>query len=404
MALTVSKANLSTTNGHPVKCYSLQFKVNCQSCQTVNGELQNDINNSDNCELPSYKRRRVQIKTDYERELRVIDKHQTCLLTNGEYQIVLTESSKGANNSSFHSLYSNKHSNWDTIGRRKSNTSLIFEKGPVLVFNLFWSNSNLGHSQDVGNLLKNSKLASYHHHHHHHNHNHQTHHNNLYGNAENNSIAYNGVTNCNLLKRNGFVHFNNSISSEPQVGTLSNLKQKNSKIIYRFLYNNVVIQQTKCSNDLKCPWCSLKCLVLSSLLKHLRLCHNRFHFTHLTDVRGHKIDVTINENFDGSYSGNPHDLSHATTGYAFSKNGPVRRFPVTQIIFIKPRKYCHSSLFASCEDADCTISMRPYTSGHNRLYFQSTDCFPIKPDIIDEDSESENDPEWMRVKTQLVIN
>jgi hypothetical protein len=37
-----------------------------------------------------------------------------------------------------------------------------------------------------------------------------------------------------------------------------------------------------------------------------------------------------------------------------------------------------------------------------RLYFHSTTCQPIHPCEIDTDSEDENDPEWLRQKTQNV--
>ena len=46
---------------------------------------------------------------------------------------------------------------------------------------------------------------------------------------------------------------------------------------------------------------------------------------------GVRIDVGINDAYDGSYVGNPHGLS-AQVGYAFSRNGPVRRTPVTHVI------------------------------------------------------------------------
>ena len=50
---------------------------------------------------------------------------------------------------------------------------------------------------------------------------------------------------------------------------------------YQFLYHSSRRQQTEARNDMHCPWCSLSCLQLSSLLKHLRLCHQRFIFSHV---------------------------------------------------------------------------------------------------------------------------
>lgn len=50
---------------------------------------------------------------------------------------------------------------------------------------------------------------------------------------------------------------------------------------YQFLYNSSRRQQTETRTDFQCPWCSLHCIQLPSLLKHLRLCHSRFIFSHV---------------------------------------------------------------------------------------------------------------------------
>lgn len=47
--------------------------------------------------------------------------------------------------------------------------------------------------------------------------------------------------------------------------------------------------------------------------------------------KGARIDVSVNECYDGSYVGNPHDL-HCQPGFAFSRNGPVKRTCVTHIL------------------------------------------------------------------------
>lgn len=77
------------------------------------------------------------------------------------------------------------------------------------------------------------------------------------------------------------------------------------QIVYQFLYNNNSRQQTEACEDLHCPWCSLDCGALYPLLKHLRLCHARFSFTYvpLPQNSGARIDVAINELYDGSYAG-----------------------------------------------------------------------------------------------------
>lgn len=49
----------------------------------------------------------------------------------------------------------------------------------------------------------------------------------------------------------------------------------------QFLYNNNTRQQTEARDDLHCPWCTLNCRKLYSLLKHLKLCHSRFIFNYV---------------------------------------------------------------------------------------------------------------------------
>ena len=58
------------------------------------------------------------------------------------------------------------------------------------------------------------------------------------------------------------------------------LRTKTDQIIYNFLYHNNSLQQTESRGDMRCPWCSLLCRHLYSLLKHMSLCHPRFLFTY----------------------------------------------------------------------------------------------------------------------------
>ena len=57
----------------------------------------------------------------------------------------------------------------------------------------------------------------------------------------------------------------------------------------QFLYNNNTRQQTEARDDLHCPWCTLNCRRLYSLLKHLKLSHSRFIFNYV--VRIHIITM-----------------------------------------------------------------------------------------------------------------
>lgn len=175
------------------------------------------------------------------------------------------------------------------------------------------------------------------------------------------------------------------------------------RIFYQFLYNNNTRQQTEARDDLHCPWCTLNCSKLYSLLKHLKLSHSRFIFNYVPHPKGARIDVSINECYDGSYVGNPQDI-HSQPGFAFSRNGPVKRTAVTHILVCRPKRTKPSlSEFLESEDGELE-QQRTYVSGHNRLYFHSDSCMPLRPQEMDEDSEDERDPEWLREKTATQLD
>lgn len=52
----------------------------------------------------------------------------------------------------------------------------------------------------------------------------------------------------------------------------------------QFLYNSNTRQQTEARDDLHCPWCTLNCRRLYSLLKHLKLSHSRFTFNYVVRI------------------------------------------------------------------------------------------------------------------------
>uniref|UniRef100_A0A672QPM8 Polycomb protein suz12-B-like n=1 Tax=Sinocyclocheilus grahami TaxID=75366 RepID=A0A672QPM8_SINGR len=174
------------------------------------------------------------------------------------------------------------------------------------------------------------------------------------------------------------------------------------RIFYQFLYNNNTRQQTEARDDLHCPWCTLNCRKLYSLLKHLKLSHSRFIFNYVPHPKGARIDVSINECYDGSYVGNPQDI-HSQPGFAFSRNGPVKRTAVTHILVCRPKRTKPSlSEFLESEDGE-PEQQRSYVSGHNRLYFHSDSCMPLRPQEMEVDSEDERDPKWLREKTTTQI-
>lgn len=144
-------------------------------------------------------------------------------------------------------------------------------------------------------------------------------------------------------------------------------------------------------------------MTLYSLLKHLQLCHARFNFIYHQTPSGVRVDVSINELFDGSYSGSPHDLV-GPAGSAFARTGPVRRTIVTRILVCHPRRPKPSLTEFLEIDENEVNSQRPYITGHNRLYHHTITCLPVHPKELDNDSEDESDPAWLRHKTMQMID
>ncbi|XP_054155235.1 polycomb protein suz12-A-like [Oppia nitens] len=404
--LTVYKNDFNESNGQIVKqwSYSLLFiaclhKDNHSKLDNLEKDKPENIMNENNRSEPSMKKRRLDTKDYYKAELIVFDKHKTCLLTDGEYTVVLQQCLPPKANKL--AKYG-KYSKWQeisvedikslTIEDNKPYGSMdVFRKGPVLKFQLSWSSNQQNINTNTNNNNSNSNhLVS-------NNENDSGIGNNMSDNSSNQS--YNSNHSPNLDKTHINDHLNCNING------LSNRKNSNVvQIKYQFIFNNNIRQITRPRIDMCCPWCSLNCQQLYSLIKHLKLCHCRFLFNYIPDVKCSRIDVFINEGYDGSYAGNPLDLSFPNTGFAFSRNGPVRRSPVTQMIVCRPKRHPHCMNEFDEPDDEDAINCRTYITGHNRLYYHTNSCLPIRPQGMDYDSEGENDPQWMKQKTQMMID
>lgn len=93
------------------------------------------------------------------------------------------------------------------------------------------------------------------------------------------SLINESFTVCKMRDGNGL---KNGLNCDLEKGN-GNQKRR-QRIFYQFLYNNNTRQQTEARDDLHCPWCSLNCHRLYSLLKHLKLCHGRFIFTYVVSI------------------------------------------------------------------------------------------------------------------------
>uniref|UniRef100_A0A8D3CKE0 SUZ12 polycomb repressive complex 2 subunit b n=1 Tax=Scophthalmus maximus TaxID=52904 RepID=A0A8D3CKE0_SCOMX len=375
-SLLVSSNEFEPSNSHMVKSYSLLFRVSCTGRRDANGLVNGEANeNIDVTDTPSRKKRTSSHREEgettetYVAQMTVFDKNRRLQLLDGEYEV----SMQGMEDSPV----SKKQATWETIldGKRLPPFE-TFSQGPTLQFTLRWTVDASGKS--TAPIAK--PLAT----------------RNSDSSGPMETRTSNHRATCTSLHK-----FSTDIQTRKEQ-VLCEPRQK-LRIFYQFLYNNNTRQQTEARDDLHCPWCTLNCSKLYSLLKHLKLSHSRFIFNYVPDPKGARIDVSINECYDGSYVGNPQDI-HSQPGFAFSRNGPVKRTAVTHILVCRPKRTKPSlSEFLETEDGELE-QQRTYVSGHNRLYFHSDSCMPLRPQEMDVDSEDERDPDWLREKTATQLD
>uniref|UniRef100_A0AAR2JRR5 Polycomb protein VEFS-Box domain-containing protein n=1 Tax=Pygocentrus nattereri TaxID=42514 RepID=A0AAR2JRR5_PYGNA len=363
--IVVSSQEFEASNSHMVKSYSLLFRVTCPGGREINDVIE---------EVPSRKKRysshRDDGETTFVAQMTVFDKNRRLQLLDGEYEVSMQEMEECP--------IGKKRATWETILDGKWVPPFdTFSHGPTLQFTLRWTGDTSERTTaPVARPLatRNSDTSG--------------------GESHRPSapkppqtVAVKDPVSTDLPVRREQVHV------EP--------RQK-LRVYYQFLYNNNTRQQTEARDDLHCPWCTLNCRKLYSLLKHLKLSHSRFIFNYVPHPKGARIDVSVNECYDGSYVGNPQDI-HCQPGFAFSRNGPVKRTSVTHILVCRPKRPKPSlSEFLESEEGQLE-QQRTYVSGHNRLYFHSDSCMPLRPQEMDVDSEDERDPEWLREKTTMQI-
>ncbi|XP_011472323.1 polycomb protein SUZ12 isoform X2 [Oryzias latipes] len=375
-SLLVPSNEFEPSNSHTVKSYSLLFRVSRTGKREANGLVYGETNeNIDITETPSRKKRSSSHREEgetmetYVAQMTVFDKNRLQLL-DGEYEV----SMQGMEDSPV----SKKRATWETIldGKRVPPFE-TFSQGPTLQFTLRWTSDSSGKSTaPVAKPL-----------------------------ATRNSGSTSPMETRTSHHRAALMALKESVSADIQMKKelVPCEPRQKIRIFYQFLYNNNTRQQTEARDDLHCPWCTLNCSKLYSLIKHLKLSHSRFIFNYVPHPKGARIDVSINECYDGSYVGNPQDI-HSQPGFAFSRNGPVKRTAVTHILVSRPKRTKPSlSEFLESEDGELE-QQRTYVSGHNRLYFHSDSCMPLRPQEMEVDSEDERDPEWLREKTSMQLD
>lgn len=421
----------------PQLSFLLLFRVHIHTsgggngyCSISNGNDSYENGGSD--EEPSAKRQKISGTTKlYGAELVIYDKYGRCLLKEGDYELTVQEILPHQQQMQKYNS-PKKNATWETIqpingerneldifeickhqnGLDDQNPILMFNKSPVLKFRLQWTKEALPGLVDrplpimisLNNNESNDKE------------NHKpdqlsgSHRKNLNININNNTILTPAAAAGNAPSLDANAGAVVPLTSTNSIGNASSSTEvkryadepKIDHIIYQFVYNNNSRQQTETKSDFHCPWCSLNAGSIYPLLKHLKLCHARFIFTYIPIPNGARIDVSINELYDGSYNGSPHDLLGSAS--AFSRRGPVRRTVVTNLLVCRPRRTKHSLTEFIELDENEFDSQRPFITGHSRMYHHTMTCLPVHPKELDIDSEGESDPLWLQHKTMQMID
>lgn len=181
--------------------------------------------------------------------------------------------------------------------------------------------------------------------------------------------------------------------------TIARLKNWTSRIIYRFIYNKNMSQQTETFDNWSCPWCKLECIRLYSLVMHLQSLHDDFQFEFTPTNDAVIIDVTIS----------------AKTG---GKRRSSLRPELKEGLFLwRSRNQKRKSAEATAANMALADSMMidgarltkqrdvSFADGHNRLYYHSQSCTPIHTvDEFEADSEGEPDPEWLTQNCKKLVD
>ncbi|XP_071028851.1 polycomb protein suz12-A-like [Oncorhynchus clarkii lewisi] len=376
-SLVVSSSEFDASNGHTVKSYSLLFRVSgpgrTQHNGLVNGQTNENIEDVCNRKKRSSTVRQEEVgETTFVAQMTVFDKNRRLQLLDGEYEVSMQQMVDCPVNK--------KRATWETnLDGKLLPPFETFSKGPTLQFTLRWT----GEPSDRSTAPVAKPLAT--------------------RNADASSLTSDPKP-CSLRPTQTVAVKDSFSSSEFQMKQEHTLEEPsdNLRIFYQFLYNHNTQQQTEARDDLHCPWCTLNCRRLYSLLKHLKLAHSRFIFNYVPHPKGARIDVSINERYDGVHAGNPRDI-HSQPGFAFSRNGPVKRSPVTHILVCRPKRLLPPSLCEFLEADGGEGDQQRIIPGHNRLYFRSDSCTPKTPQEVDHDSEDETDPFWLRERTIMQI-
>lgn len=161
-----------------------------------------------------------------------------------------------------------------------------------------------------------------------------------------------------------------------------------------------------------CPWCEKDYHYLDSLMAHLKCCHPRFSFNLVEEDGQSVIVMTLNSSYDGSYQGFKYPGHNLRHDFKFTPKYPERRIPATHLFQFRAKKRqsirsTASALLKLTNDSDNFTydgDEADVDVCSGRLYYHTSTCLPVKPNEVDIDSEADIDPDWLRERTQLMID
>ena len=263
------------------------------------------------------------ITATFSAELIVYDKHKNCLLTNGDYELLVQENVDASNYG--------KHNSWENKFKNKLGPFAAFSFGPTIKFSLSWESKPVVPCKTIYKSLSDPYLHSA------------------------------AITNGSNGDSNGVDDYmmDEKYTMDPA-----------PRVFYQFIYSNSTRQQTEAREGASCPWCGVKTRRLYGLMKHLKCCHTRFMFLYTQLKTGHRIDVCVNPNFEASLAHND-AVAARDIGYIVLENAPLKRTPQTNILVARPEKHVENlSEFTepeTGEELDGVTSIK----GHERTYYHT---------------------------------
>ncbi|XP_057310845.1 polycomb protein suz12-like [Hydractinia symbiolongicarpus] len=300
---------------------------------------------SEEGEVPSSEVFMDQTSASFSAELIVYDRHKTCLLTAGDYELLLQDNDDTC---------ANKNNSWESTFKNKLGPFAAFSFGPTIKFSLRWESKS---SVPIAPVL--SSLST-------------------------------PYTDSPQPLTTALASNNNKSQTD---------QKELPKVFYQFIYNNNTRQQTEAREGTSCPWCALNCKRLYALLKHLKCCHPRFSFLYTPLKKSHRIDVCVNDNFEGTLDFD----GIKDMGFINVDDAPLHRKPQTEILVARPFKVVEDlNEFAEpdTEEIEGVVAIK----GHDRVYYHGrNNQHVVHHSEFDYNSEDEKAPDWLQEKTQNMI-